>query len=113
MMRAVILLRVSTTKQAKSQGDTLAQLSVCKSFVEKMHWEIVDILTVIESGHDNARTHFQDVIDYCLDKSNKVDVLVFKDISRFTRDGPTAFQHLKEELEKAGIAIQDTEGVIR
>ena len=110
---AVIIARASTTKQV-DEGDTLQhQIDQCMYFIDKNKMKLLKTFSLIESGRKDERVMFQEVITYCLDTKNKVDVAVFKDISRFTREGSNVYLTLKHRLGKANVRIMDTLGVIQ
>ncbi|MCL2110189.1 recombinase family protein [Microgenomates group bacterium] len=115
MKRVVALLRVSTTKQ-KDDGDSPErQLEEIKHFIgKKDNWQIVEVFELAESASEDSgeRKAFNKMMEYCLNKVNDIDVVVFKNISRFTRDGSEAYFALKNKLANEGIAICDAAGVI-
>lgn len=111
--RAVILARASSGKQI-IEGETLDdQLLQCREYCQKQEWEIVRTFPLCESGTIAERTYFQEVLDYCKNPINKIDYLVFKNISRFTRGGDIEYLKLKESLGKANVEIRDIYGTIR
>lgn len=107
MKNAVILVRASSAKQA-AEGDSLTQQrEQCQSYIKKQGWNCVKVFSFIESGAADVRTFFNEVIDYSIDPKNKVDVLVFKNMSRFTRAGGAEYLALKKKLDKSGIRLTD------
>lgn len=111
--RVVILARVSSGKQA-IEGDNLEeQIRHCREYIKRQQWRVVKIFPLVESGRAKEREYFQEVITYCKDKKNKVDYVVFKNISRFTRGGDKDYLELKSSLEQSGVEIRDVYGSIR
>jgi site-specific DNA recombinase len=114
MDRSVIIARASTGKQV-IHGDTLDdQIAQCSRYAESQGWgKPVKIFPLVESGRKAEREYFEEVIKYCADKSNRVDWLVFKNFSRFTRGGEKAYLDLKEKLGKSGVKVQDILGTVK
>lgn len=113
-MRAVIIVRVSTDKQ-KQEGSFNDQLKDCTFYAQNQGWEVIAIKELIESGRYevSGREQFQEVLSWCIDKRNRVDVVLVRDISRFSRDGGEAYIKFKELLESNGIRLQDSRGTIQ
>lgn len=106
-LKAVTISRASSSKQAV-EGDPLEnQEQQCRDYIQKQGWEFVRSFCFVESGAIDERHFFQEVLTYCLDKKNNVDVLVFKHINRVTRLGSTDYLSWKSKLENAGIRITD------
>lgn len=107
MKRAVILVRASSSKQA-NEGDPLEQqLEQCRHYIKKQDWKEIKVFALIESGALDERKFFQEVLSYAIDRQNKVDFLVFKNISRFTRGGGVDYIKWKTILENNGVRITD------
>lgn len=112
MKRVIILVRASSAKQA-SDGDSLEhQLQQCRHYIKKHNWKEVKYFPFIESGAKEEREFFNEVLDFALDKKNKIDIVVFKHINRFTRGGGIDYLKWKNKLESGGIRITDTYGTI-
>ncbi len=112
--KAVIIARASSTKQVDKGATITHQISVCEYYIEKHGLHLQETFTLVETGrHSEERKFFSEVIDYCCDRKNGIEVAVFKDISRFTREGPLAYFELKNKLTEAGISLVDTMGVIQ
>ncbi|HEX7017800.1 MAG TPA: recombinase family protein, partial [Patescibacteria group bacterium] len=106
-MRAVILVRASSPKQI-SDGDSLEhQLAQCRQYLQKQTWEETKVFSLVESGASKEREFFQEVLAYATDTKNKIDVLVFKHINRFTRGGGVDYLKWKKKLSDAGVRITD------
>ena len=107
MRRAIILVRASSAKQA-SEGDSLEhQLEQCRHYVKKQGWQEIKVFPFIESGAKDEREFFDEVLNYALNKKNKIDIVVFKHINRFTRLGSVDYLKWKTKLESSGIRITD------
>jgi DNA invertase Pin-like site-specific DNA recombinase len=113
MANAVILARASSDKQV-IHGDTLEdQIQDCREYAQSQGWEVIKIFPLVESGRKQEREYFEEVLAYCKDRRNKVEFVVFKNISRFTRGGDSAYLLLKKDLEDNGVGIRDIYGTIR
>ncbi len=111
-INAIILARVSTSKQA-TEGDTLdEQMSVCTRVVEQNNWHLLETFLLVESGRIAERKYFESVIQYCKNKTNNVQYVVIKNISRFSRQGDTGYLYWKSELSQCGVQLKDVTGVI-
>lgn len=107
MKNAIILVRASSSKQA-NEGDPLEQqLEQCRHYIKKQGWKEIKVFPLIESGALEEREFFQEVLNYAMNRQNKVDVLVFKNISRFTRGGSAEYIKWKTKLEDNGVRITD------
>ncbi|MBN1262785.1 MAG: recombinase family protein, partial [Candidatus Pacebacteria bacterium] len=112
-MRAVILARASSGKQV-IEGDALPdQIRQCSNFIKKQTWLLIKVFSLVESGRKKEREFFQEVLDYCKNPKNKINYVVFKNISRFTRGGGRDYLNLKEELQKHGVELRDIFGTIK
>ncbi|QQG47958.1 MAG: recombinase family protein [Candidatus Woesebacteria bacterium] len=111
--RAVVLARASGTKQV-TYGDSVdGQVDDCSRVIEKNGWERVKVFPLVESGRIKERVFFEEVLDYCINPQNNIDVLLFKDISRFTRGGAKDYARLKDLLKENNIEIQDIEETVK
>lgn len=112
MKNAIILVRASSAKQA-NEGDSLEQqLEQCRYYIKKQGWKEIKVFPLIESGAIDERKFFQEVLNHAINRQNKVDVLVFKNISRFTRAGSIEYLKWKLKLENNGVIIRDIYGTI-
>ncbi len=110
---AVIIARASTTKQFDA-GDTLDhQINQCEIYIKKMGMHLIKAFTLVESGRNEEREFFTGILNYCLNPKNRVQAVVFKDISRFTRQGSNTYTNLKQQLSRANIRLVDTMGIIQ
>lgn len=107
MERVIILVRASSTKQA-SDGDSLEhQLKQCRHYIQKQSWREIEVFPFIESGAKKEREFFEEVLNFALDKKNKINIIVFKHINRFTRGGSIDYLTWKNKLEHGGVRITD------
>lgn len=115
MYRAIILARASDPKQI-IKGDTLEdQIYLCKKFIDSKGWKFVELFPCVESGRKEEKEYFWKIYDYCKERkglSNKIDYLVVKNLSRFTRGGGTEYIKLKRKLADIDVKIQDTYGTV-
>ncbi len=112
-LRVVILARASADKQVIG-GETLTtQSDELLSIATRENWEIAKLEPFVESGRKKEREIFYNLIDFCLDRKNKIDIFLIKNIDRFTRQGSAEYLKLKEKLKAAGVRLVDAEGVIQ
>jgi len=111
--QAVIVARVSSSKQANENDSPNQQMRDGIDFVGKQGWVVDRTMSFVESGRKSEREFFNEVIDYCVDRKNNISYLVARDISRFTRGGGVEYRQLKDRLKKAGVQLQDTQGTIQ
>jgi site-specific DNA recombinase len=111
--RVAVFARASTSKQA-IEGKTLStQSDELLAFVAKEGWSLAKLETFVESGRKDERKVFDDFIDYCVDRRNKIDILLIKGIDRFCRQGSEEYFKIKNKLKKAGVRLVDLEGIIQ
>ena len=110
---AVLLCRASDLKQI-IEGDSLEnQVKLGEYYINKQEDTLLRTFKLVESGRKAEREYFEEVIKFCENPKNKVDYILFKDISRFTRSGGQAYAVFKSRLNKNGVDIRDTEGIIQ
>lgn len=111
--QVVILARVSTSKQA-IEGNSLGdQAALGKRYAKNKGYEVKNIFNFVETSTKADRAFFEELIEYCIDPTNHVDILLFFRIDRFTREGYVKYGYLKEKLDKHGIEIQDFQDTIK
>lgn len=110
--RVAIVVRVSTRKQA-IQGDQKIQFDRCKALVDKHGAKIIKVFYITETARKTEREQLDEIINFCLDKINRINYLVFLDISRLTRLGADEYFKIKRKLELAGVKIRDAFGKIQ
>ena len=107
----VLAVRVSTIGQGIDGDSPEAQIEQGKRYAPAHGINIVKILTYLESAAGDHQP-MQHVVDYALDKSNEIDVVLVKSIDRFTRGGSFAYDQLKRQIDPFGIDLEDMYGVI-
>ncbi|MFC1625182.1 recombinase family protein [Patescibacteria group bacterium] len=115
--RAIILARISTPKQAIT-GDSLEdQIFQCRKHIDINDMVLVKVFTLVESGTKEERKFFDEVLEYCTNKRNKIEVAVFKNIGRLSRAGAYgetySYKPIKDKLAKSGIILVDIAGLIQ
>ncbi|MGK2896201.1 MAG: recombinase family protein [Candidatus Saccharimonadales bacterium] len=109
--KGVLAVRVSTVGQGIDGDSPEAQIEQGKRYAPTRGIEIVKVLTYLESADDDKQP-MQHVIDYAIDPTNEIDVVLVKSIDRFTRGGSTAYDLLKNQLEPHNVDLMDMYGVI-
>jgi DNA invertase Pin-like site-specific DNA recombinase len=102
MIKAVILARVSTTRQEEEGHSLPAQIRRLQEYAKKKGFEVVQIFSFSESAGDKIRKKFEEVITYI--KTHKdVRVLLCENVDRATRNFKDAVDldemRKNEELE--------------
>lgn len=95
-MKVAIYVRVSTDKQEEKNQEY--QL---KEFAQKNSWEIYDIYKDIISGKEEKRPEFERLFQDA--RKMHFDIVLFWDISRFSRAGTHHTLQKLKELENKGI----------
>jgi len=95
-MRAVLYVRVSTGKQeAENQLNQLR--NYCKSMGYKIEHEFIDVI----SGKETSRPEYDEMFKAA--HKRLFDIVIFWDISRFSRAGTLHTLQKLKELENLGI----------
>jgi site-specific DNA recombinase len=105
MPRAVIYCRVSSPEQTKNLS-LPTQEKACREYCFREGYEIAGIfIEEGESAKTANRTKLKELITFCSEKKNRVDVLVVNSVSRFSRD---RFAHVtvRALLSKRGITLR-------
>jgi len=95
-MRTAIYIRVSTTKQ-EANNQLLQLREYCKRSSYSIHEEYVDIISGKESSRPAYDRMFKDA------HKNLFDIVLFWDLSRFSRAGTLYTLQKLKELENLGI----------
>ncbi|MFW6174138.1 MAG: recombinase family protein, partial [Elusimicrobiota bacterium] len=95
-MKAAIYVRVSTDKQEEKNQEY--QL---RDFAEKNSWQVYDVYKDIISGKEEKRPGFERLFQDA--RKLKYDIVLFWDISRFSRAGTHHTLQKLRELENKGI----------
>lgn len=109
----IIHCRVSTPKQAE-QGDSLeAQEAIGRGVAERRGWRVLKVFHEPYSGRKHDRPVVDEIVQYIRKSKPPVHYYLFKGIDRLTRAGVVEYQTLKERLEKLGVTVVDSYGVIQ
>ncbi len=114
--RALLLLRVSTAKQANGNDDCLlpVQQEKCTSLCEEKGWEIVDTITETKSAYKNRmfdREAIRDIFNRA--ENDEFDILVAFKFDRIGRKGNETTNFIMQLLEKDVRVYTVTEGEIK
>ena len=74
---------------------------------------IAKIFKKPHSATTTERDDFQDVVDFIKNDPRNIKYYIIKSIDRLTREGYPEYLKLKDELEKIGIRVIDSEGIIQ
>lgn len=108
---AVAAIRVSTTKQGTDSDSPEAQKEQIERYAENKGIVIKKFFLFLESASKEQQP-MQEAVDYCKDPKNGVDLFIIKSIDRFTRGGSLSYDLLKTQLDRCGVTLVDTYGVI-
>ncbi len=112
---AVIDCRVSDPQQLK--GGSLENQEMAGRFLaERQGWIVDKVFRKPHSATTTERDDIEEIIAYA--KSRKkagvvISKYIFKSIDRFTRMGAPEYWPLKDKLEREGIVLADTTGIIQ
>src|SRR4030095_11633203 len=105
MLRAVIYCRVSSKEQTKNLS-LPTQEKACREYCFREGYEIAGIfIEEGESAKTADRKKLKELIAFCNEKKNRVDVLVVNSVSRFSRDR-YAHVTVRTILSKRGITLR-------
>ena len=109
----IIHARVSSSKQAQD-GDSLeGQIKIGERFAESRGWNVLAKFEEPFSGRKTNRPKFLEIIEFIKKSKEPVHYYICKSIDRFTRLGVPEYLYLKEEIEKLGVEVIDSYGVIQ
>jgi len=109
----IIHARVSSPKQAQD-GDSLEdQIRIGESLAQRNGWKVLETFSEAFSGRKSNRPKFLEIIEFIKKSKIPVHYYIFKSIDRFTRMGVPEYLYLKEEIEKLGVQVIDSYGVIQ
>lgn len=84
--RAVIYCRVSSDRQVENYS-LETQEKICVEYAERNEFEVVEnFIEEGESAKTADRTKLQELLKYCYNKPNNIQVVIFHKIDRFARD---------------------------
>ena len=102
-MKAVILARVSTTRQEEEGHSLPAQIRRLQEYAQKKGFEIAETFSFSESAGDKIRKKFEEVMKYLKDHKD-VRVLLCENVDRATRNFRDAVD-LDDMRKKEGLEI--------
>jgi len=87
MQSAVIYLRVSTRRQAKSGLGLKAQEQACRQFARTNEFEVIDTFSEVQSGKGLDAVNSRPVLREALSRARKMDAIVLvAKLDRLSRD---------------------------
>ena len=109
---AIGILRVSSTKQGMEGDSPKNQQKAIIPYSQARKDTVVKWFKFIESASEKAKKQpVLEVIEYC--KSHpEIKRCYIKSIDRFTRGGAMVYEELSNALNKLGVTVVDTYGVI-
>ena len=103
--RAIIYVRVSTSRQAESDLSIPDQIERCQSYCRQHGWEVVDVFTEPgASALDEDRPVFQEMIYRATKGNPPVKYVVVHSLSRFSRDSLHSEFYFRQ-LRKSGVEL--------
>lgn len=111
--RAILYLRVSSTKQA-DQGESLEdQEAACRRFAQRRKLTVDAVFREPYSGRNDRRPELKRLFAYLDDSPGQVDAVIIRVIDRFSRGGAYFYESLKQRLQERSIELLDTADVIQ
>src|SRR3989338_927462 len=108
---AVAAIRISSLKQGLQGDSPQAQKDQIEQFAKNNNLNIKKFFFLMESASKDEQP-MQEVVDYCKNPKNGIQLFVIKSIDRFTRGGSYFYDHLKMQLTECGVRLVDLYGVI-
>lgn len=108
---AVAAIRISSLKQGLQGDSPQAQKDQIEQFAKSHNLNIKKFFFLMESASKDEQP-MQEVVDYCKDPKNGIQLFVIKSIDRFTRGGSYFYDHLKMQLTRYGVKLVDIYGII-
>ena len=109
----IIYCRVSSAKQAQ-QGESLEQQeAICRNIAERNNFPVLKVFSEQYTGREDERPAIEDIFSYIKSSPKKVNVLIFRAIDRFTRNGTFGYEHLIQQLAKLDVTVLDSNGIIQ
>ena len=112
---AIIYTRVSTSKQYQTGDSPKDQDIECRHIVERLNLNVVPddkAFTDAISGSGDDRPALNDAMEYLRTHPGEVSYFIFKDISRLTRGGSSAYEKIKSGIESYGVELIEGQGII-
>src|SRR5258708_21534653 len=108
---AVAAIRISSLKQGLQGDSPQAQKDQIEQFAKSHNLNIKKFFFLMESASKDEQP-MQEVVDYCKEPKNGIQLFVIKSIDRFTRGGSYFYDHLKMQLTQYGVKLVDIYGII-
>lgn len=108
---AVGAIRISSLKQGLQGDSPQAQKDQIEQFAKSHNIDIKKFFFLMESASKDEQP-MQEVVDFCKDPKNGIQLFVIKSIDRFTRGGSYFYDHLKMQLTQYGVKLIDIYGII-
>ncbi len=109
----LIYCRISSAKQAQ-QGESIGdQEKICLSIAERNTFKVLKVFKEQFSGRKDDRPVIDDIFSFIKKSSQKVNILIFRAIDRFTRGGTLGYENLKKRLADYGVELIDSNGIIQ
>lgn len=109
---AIIDCRVSDQQQLKG-GSLDDQEALGRVTAERLNASVVKVFRSPHSGTTTERDDLEEKIQFIKGCEKPIHFYIFKCIDRFTRAGFSEYEKLKTTLEKLGVQLIDSYGVIR
>ncbi len=112
---SVAYLRVSSSKQFQQGESILDQNNICINVAKARNLRIVPDdkpFFDVFSGRKETRPGYESLKEY-IKKNHNVKWCIIRCIDRFTRSGTLVYETMKKELEKLGVQLIDSYGVIQ
>ncbi|MFJ7352771.1 recombinase family protein [Phyllobacterium sp. NPDC097923] len=103
--KAVIYVRVSTTRQAESDLSIPDQVNRCRAYCDRQGWQVIEVFSEPgASALDEDRPAFQEMIFKATRSDHPIDYVVVHSLSRFSRDAMHSELYVRQ-LRKAGVEL--------
>ena len=104
--RAFSILRVSTKKQLKGESIEV-QRTDNKEYCCRQGYKYHEEMVIAETASKTEQRYtFMDCIDYVVEHSKEIDVVVIWKVDRFSRGGEFEYHQLKAALAKFGVRLE-------
>lgn len=104
--------RVSDPLQLKG-GSLELQEMLGRKLAEKQGWKVIKVYRQPHSATTTERDDIEEIEEFIKSTEIKVHHIIFKCIDRFTREGSSEYERRKVRLEKLGVQVWDTQGIIQ
>lgn len=106
----LLAVRVSSGKQKRDGDSPEEQRQRGENLARNQNIDIADTIVLVESASHEDQP-MQEIVEYCR-AHPEIQVVLIKAIDRFTRGGAEAYIKLKEQLDRLGVELLDTFGII-